>query len=47
MTEYLLSTENPYILKDENMTIEITYSKNSKRFNEAILNILRLKHNIL
>ena len=41
--EYLLNTENPYTLKMDNMNIEMTYSENSKTFNECILNILKIK----
>jgi len=41
---YLLSTENPYTLKMDNMNIEMTYSKNNKIFNECMLNILKQKY---
>lgn len=41
--EYLKKTENPYQIKAENMLVNIEYSKNDKRFNECILNILKQK----
>ena len=41
--EYLLNTENPYMLKMNNMNIEMTYSKNNKTFNECMVNIFKGK----
>ncbi len=41
--EYLRKTENPYQIKVGNMVVNIEYSKNYKRFNECILNILKQK----
>ena len=37
--EYLKKTENPYQIKVGNMVVNLEYSKNSKKFNECILNI--------
>ena len=41
--EYLKKTENPYQIKVGNMVVNLEYSKNSKKFNECILNILKQK----
>lgn len=41
--DYLKKTENPYQIKTENMLVNIEYSKNSKKFNECMLNILKQK----
>lgn len=41
--KYLLNKENPYKLKVEGMIVEITYSKNNKKFEECMLNIIRQK----
>lgn len=40
---YLKKTENPYQIKVGNMVVNIEYSKNSKKFNECMLNILKQK----
>lgn len=41
--DYILNTENPYILKMDNMNIEMIYSKSNKTFGECMLNILKEK----
>lgn len=41
--EYPKKTENPYQINTENMVINIEYSKNSKKFGECMLNILKQK----
>lgn len=41
--EYLRKTENLYQIKVGNMVVNIEYSKNYKKFNECILNILKQK----
>lgn len=41
MIEYLKKIENPYMLKVGDMVVKIEYSKNSKKFNECMLNILK------
>jgi len=41
--DYLLNTKNPYQIKVGNMVVNIEYSKNYKKFNECILNILKQK----
>ncbi len=43
MSEYLKKTENPYQIKVGNMIVNIEYSKNEKRFNECMVNILKQK----
>lgn len=43
LIEYLLKTKNPYILKMDNMNIEMKYSENNHTFNECILKILKQK----
>ena len=40
---YLNNTENPYILKVEDMVVEFQYSDVKKTFNECIKNILKQK----
>ena len=44
--EFLLKAENPYLIKVEDMIIEMKYSENNKKFNECILNILKHKKEI-
>ena len=39
----IVSKENPYLLQVENMLVEVKYSKCNKRFNEYLLNILKVK----
>ena len=41
--KYLNETENPYILKVEDMVVEFEYSDIKKKFNECIINILKQK----
>jgi len=41
--KFLNETENPYILKVEDMVVEIEYSDVKKTFNECIVNILKQK----
>lgn len=43
LIEYLRKIENPYQIEVGNMVVNIEYSKNYKRFNECILNILKQK----
>jgi len=43
MIEYLKKTENPYQIKVGNSIVNMEYSKNSKKFNECMLNILKQK----
>lgn len=43
LVEYLKKKENPYQIKVGNMLVNIEYSKNYKKFNECILNILKQK----
>jgi hypothetical protein len=40
---YLNNTENPYILKVEDMVVEIEYSDVERTFNECMTNILKQK----
>ena len=40
---YLNNTENPYILKVEDMVVEIEYSDVERTFNECMKNILKQK----
>ena len=39
--KFLNETENPYILKVENMVVEIEYLDVKKTFNECMINILK------
>ena len=39
--KYLNETENPYILKVEDMVVEFEYSDVKKTFNECMINILK------
>lgn len=41
--KYMLNTEKPYKIKLGEMTVEMEYSENGKKFNEYMLNILRKK----
>lgn len=41
--KYLDTSENPYILKIDDMVVKIEYSDNKKTFNECMLNILNQK----
>ena len=41
--EGLSKSENSYLFKIEDITVEMIYSKNNKSFNEGILNILKKK----
>lgn len=41
--KFLNETENPYILKVEDMVVEIEYSDVKKTFNECMINILKQK----
>ena len=41
--ECLSKSENSYLFKIEDITVEMIYSKNNKSFNEGILNILKKK----
>ena len=40
---YLNNTENPYILKVEDMVVEIEYSDVERTFTECMTNILKQK----
>ena len=42
--KYIMNTENPYKLKVGDITVEMVYSENKKRFNECMLNILKQKN---
>lgn len=42
--KYSDKTENPCILKVGDMSVEVAYSKNNKKLNECLLNILKLKN---
>lgn len=41
--KFLSETENPYILKFEDMVVEIEYSDVKKNFSECMINILKQK----
>lgn len=41
--KFLNETENPYILKNKDMVVEIEYSDVKKTFNECMINILKQK----
>lgn len=41
--KFLNETENPYILKVEDMVVEFEYSDVKKTFNECMINILKQK----
>jgi len=41
--KFLNGTENPYILKVEDMVVEFEYSDVKKTFNECMINILKQK----
>lgn len=41
--KFLNKTENPYILKVQDMVVEIEYSDVKKTFNECMINILKQK----
>ena len=43
----LSKKEGSYQLKIENMCVDMVYSNNNKSFNECMLNILKLKNNIV
>ncbi len=43
MTNYLLNTKEPYILKIGNMNIEIIYSDNDKSFKDCMIKVLKQK----
>ena len=39
--DYVSNTENPYMLKMDNMNIEMIYSENNKTFKDCMKNILK------
>lgn len=39
--DYALNTKNPYMLKMDNMNIEMIYSENNKTFKDCMKNILK------
>ena len=41
--QYLKKTKNPYEIKVGNMFVNIEYTKNDKKFDECMLNILKQK----
>ena len=41
--EYLKEKRKPYRLKVENMIVELEYSKDDKKINECMINVLRQK----
>ena len=43
LIKFLNETENPYILKVEDMVVEFEYSDVKKTFNECMINILKQK----
>lgn len=43
--KFLNETENPYILKSQDMVVEIEYSDVKKTFNECMINILKQRVN--
>ncbi len=44
--KYLNNSGNPYILKVDDMVVEIEYSDIKKTFNECMINILKQKINM-
>lgn len=41
--DYQKKTDNPYQLKVGEMQVKMKYSQNNKKFNQCLLNILKLK----
>ena len=41
LSKFLLDRNNPYILKIDEMIVEVEYSNNNKTFKECIINILK------
>jgi len=44
--KYLNNTENPYILKVDDILVEFEYSEIKKTFNECMINILKQRLNM-
>ena len=43
LEKYLSKTENPYEINIGNIVVTMEYTKNNKKFNECMLNILKQK----
>ena len=44
LIKYLDKTENPYKIKVGDISVEVAYSKNNKKLDECLLNILKQKN---
>ncbi len=43
IVKYLLNTKEPYILKIDNMRVEMEYCETDKTFKDCMINILKQK----
>ena len=43
LKNYLSKVQNPYQINVENIIVTMEYSKNNKKFNECMVNILKQK----